>query len=190
MATRTRSTRSTKATAPEAEVDKVDETAAAVEQTEVATPEGDNGQTPEGEATNDGEGKAEGEAPKAEAKAPKARAGKKLVWTNTTDKNANGECEGVGKRNGNVYQILQNEDGTFNAFHFVEDADGSPVGDRTQVAESVTGAVAWRKCVDHHNINYIAVVAEETPAETTEGEASEAGTEVATADGDKVEAAS
>ena len=185
--TRTRSTR-TKATAPatsEAEVDKVDETAAAVEQTEVTTPEGDGGQAPEAEANNDGEAKDEGEA---KVKAPKARAGKKLVWTNTTDKNENGECEGTGKRNGNVYQILQNEDGTFNGLHFVEDAEGNRVGDITVVAENVTGHVAWRKCVDHHNVNYIAPAVEET--ETPEGETGEAGTEVATTEQEKVEAAS
>jgi hypothetical protein len=79
-----------------------------------------------------------------------AKAAQNIRWVPQEQKNAKGECNSIGERNGNIYQIFRGADGLFTATHFnLRDLM------RTTLAEGVSGAMAWRKCVDHHNENYI-----------------------------------
>jgi hypothetical protein len=163
--------RSNRNTAP-AQVDETVNPEVEAPTTEVA-PATEENPTTEGEATE--APATEGEAPAAEEaeKAPKKRAGQKINWTMLDDqRDENGDCEALGERNGNNYAINRNEDGSFNATHQL--GDDGPV---TTLAENVSGKVAWRKCVDHHNANYIAPAVEEATDEEATSEGDQAGSE-------------
>jgi len=79
------------------------------------------------------------------------RAAEKIRWVRQEEPDANGDADGIGERNGNIYQIFRGDDGLFTATHFT-------VAELilTTLAEGVTGHKAWRARVDHHNENYIA----------------------------------
>jgi hypothetical protein len=139
------------------ETPQVEETTQVEETAAAATDTGEQAAESQAETPQETPAETPAETPKV-----KARAGQRLVWKNTTDKNADGECESTGTRNGNVYNIVANDDGTFTAYHHVE---GVNEDNPATIVENVRGAVAWRKCVDHHNVNYIAPAVQETPAE-------------------------
>ena len=67
------------------------------------------------------------------------RAAEKIRWVRQEEPDANGESDGIGERNGNIYQIFRGDDGLFTATHFT-------VADLmlTTLAEGVTGHKAWR----------------------------------------------
>jgi hypothetical protein len=100
------------------------------------------------------------EAPAAPVEAPKARAAQKLLWKKLEDADDDGNAPAIGVRNGNTYEIARLEDGSWEATHQVGE------GDVTVIATGVSGKLAWKKCVDHHNANYIAPVIETETAET------------------------
>jgi hypothetical protein len=79
------------------------------------------------------------------------QAAQKIRWVPQDERDENGDCDAVGERNGNIYQIFRGGDGMVTATHF--DIRRLVV---TTLAKGVTGKVAWRACVDHHNVHYIA----------------------------------